>query len=117
MDGFSASLALAGLFNVVVEDFRYVQIARNFGTSYPTALLRLTNAELRFTRWGKSVGLNDDVADDQLDGGLWSDNTNQARDNMQQIQRLFGDARRTSKQLERQDDGFGRDQLCEFHYL
>jgi hypothetical protein len=49
-------VALAGLFN-------NVQLGRTFGKSFQTSQLKLDNARLRLSRWGKSLGLNEDIRD------------------------------------------------------
>ncbi|GAB7336856.1 hypothetical protein MBLNU13_g00422t1 [Cladosporium sp. NU13] len=60
--------ALVGLFNNAVDCFNYVQAGRNLGASYVTCQIKLSNAQLRFTRWGEAVGLPRDVQDEsQLD--------------------------------------------------
>jgi hypothetical protein len=52
-------IGLAGLFNAVVDDFEYIQFARNFGADFQVSALQLSNAQLRLSRWGKSIGLSD----------------------------------------------------------
>ncbi len=51
-------LGLAGLFNNAVNCFEYVHLGRNFGSNFQTSLLKLDNARLRLSRWGKAVGLS-----------------------------------------------------------
>ena len=51
-------ISLAGLFNTVVDDFEYIQFACNFGFDFQVNALQLSNAQLRLSRWGKSIGLN-----------------------------------------------------------
>lgn len=55
--------SLAGLFNNTVECFEFIQLGRAFGKNFQTAQLKLDNARLRLSRWGKSLSLNDDVRD------------------------------------------------------
>jgi len=55
--------ALAGLFNNTVECFEFVQLGRSFGTNFQTCQLKLDNARLRLSRWGKSMGLDEDARD------------------------------------------------------
>jgi len=52
-------IGLATLFNAVVDDFEYIQFARNFGADFQVSALQLSNAQLRLSRWGKSIGLSD----------------------------------------------------------
>jgi hypothetical protein len=56
-------VALAGLFNRAAECFKFVQLGRTFGKSFQTSQLKLDNARLRLSRWGKSLSLDDDVRD------------------------------------------------------
>jgi hypothetical protein len=56
-------IALAGLFNNTVECFEFVQLGRTFGKDFQTSQLKLDNARLRLSRWGKSLGLDEDVQD------------------------------------------------------
>jgi WD40 repeat protein len=56
-------VALASLFNNTVECFEFVQLGRTFGKSFQTSQLKLDNARLRLSRWGKSLDLDDDVQD------------------------------------------------------
>jgi hypothetical protein len=56
-------VALAGLFNNTVECFEFVQLGRTFGKDFQTSQLKLDNARLRLSRWGKSLNLDEDVRD------------------------------------------------------
>ncbi|USP81614.1 hypothetical protein yc1106_08888 [Curvularia clavata] len=56
-------VALASLFNNTVECFEFVQLGRAFGKDFQTSQLKLDNARLRLSRWGKSLSLEDDVRD------------------------------------------------------
>jgi hypothetical protein len=56
-------VALAGLFNNTVECFEFVQLGRTFGKDFQTSQLKLDNARLRLSRWGKSLSLDEDVRD------------------------------------------------------
>lgn len=51
-------VALSGLFNNAVECFEFVQLGRDFEKSFQTSQLKLDNARLRLSRWGKSLGLD-----------------------------------------------------------
>lgn len=53
-------IALAGLFNNAVECFEFVHLGRTFGTTFQTSELKLDNARLRLSRWGKSLRLDDE---------------------------------------------------------
>jgi hypothetical protein len=56
-------VSLASLLNNTLDCFEYVQLGRSFGKHYTTSQLRLDNARLRLSRWGKSIGLNEDPQD------------------------------------------------------
>ncbi|KAF2865796.1 prion-inhibition and propagation-domain-containing protein [Massariosphaeria phaeospora] len=56
-------VGLAGLLNNTVECFEFVQLGRAFGKNFQTSQLKLDNARLRLSRWGKSLGLDGNVRD------------------------------------------------------
>ncbi|KAF9730016.1 hypothetical protein PMIN06_012947 [Paraphaeosphaeria minitans] len=87
-------VALAGLFNNTVECFEFVQLGRSFGKSFQTSQLKLDNARLRLSRWGKSLGLDDDVRDTvSLQGHFGSvANVKHAAALLGQIEELFAEA-------------------------
>lgn len=71
----SGVVALAGLFDNTVECFEFVQLGRNFGKNFQTSQLKLDNARLRLSRWGKSWGLSDNIQDTQsLDNRIGPEN-------------------------------------------
>ena len=102
-------VALAGLFNTTIECFEFVQLGRTFGKNYQTSQLKLDNARLRLSRWGKSLDLGDDVRDTMtLDGRFGSAATvAHAERLLGQIVHLFADAEGVSgryrSQAESQD--------------
>jgi len=72
--------ALLGLFNNAVDCFNYVQAGRDLGASYVTCQIKLSNAQLRFTRWGEAVGLPHDIQDEsQLDHDTLAQNFDEAK--------------------------------------
>ncbi|KAH7061831.1 prion-inhibition and propagation-domain-containing protein [Paraphoma chrysanthemicola] len=87
-------VALASLFNNTVECFEFVQLGRTFGKSFQTSQLKLDNARLRLSRWGKSLGLDDDVRDTaSLQGRFGSEaNVKHAEALLGQIVELFAEA-------------------------
>ena len=103
-------VALAGLFNNTVECFEFVQLGRTFGKSFQTSQLKLDNARLRLSRWGKSLSLDDDVRDAvSLQGRFGSETTvKHAEALLGQIIELFGEAEgvsnRYKSRTEPQDD-------------
>ncbi|EEU36566.1 uncharacterized protein NECHADRAFT_42497 [Fusarium vanettenii 77-13-4] len=54
-----AVAGVAGLFTTAIEWFDYIYVAKNAGRQLESLLLKLDNAQLRLTRWGTAVGLND----------------------------------------------------------
>jgi hypothetical protein len=87
-------VALAGLFNNTVECFEFVQLGRTFGTDFQTNQLKLDNARLRLSRWGKALGLNEHVRDTaSLQGRFGSEaNVKHAEALLGQIIELFAEA-------------------------
>jgi Prion-inhibition and propagation len=57
---------LVDLFNNAIDWFEYIQLARNFGTTFQSSLLKLDIERLRLSRWGKAIGISGDVSDLQL---------------------------------------------------
>jgi hypothetical protein len=95
--------ALLGLFNNAVDCFNYVQAGRDLGTSYVTCQIKLSNAQLRFTRWGEAVGLPRDAEhESQLDHDKLARNFDEARvrkakTRISHIIQLFAEAEGVSK--------------------
>ena len=96
-------VALVGLFNNAVDCFSYVQAGRNLGKSYVTCQIKLSNAQLRFTRWGEAVGLPSDIQHEaQLDRDTIARNFDEAnirkaKTRVSHIIQLFADAERVSQ--------------------
>jgi hypothetical protein len=99
-------VALAGLFNSTVECFEFVQLGRTFGKSFQTSQLKLDNARLRLSRWGESIGLNDDVRDTvSLQGRCGSEATvKHAEALLGQIVELFAEAEGTSNKYKKRKE-------------
>ncbi|GAB7335949.1 hypothetical protein MBLNU13_g08193t1 [Cladosporium sp. NU13] len=95
--------ALLGLFNNAVDCFNYVQAGRDLGTSYVTCQIKLSNAQLRFTRWGEAVGLSCGVEhESQLDHDTLAQNfdeakTRKAKARISHIIQLFAEAEDVSQ--------------------
>ena len=51
-------VGLAGLSSACIDCFDRIQVAKEFGTDFESCLLRLDAAQLRFSRWAVSVGLD-----------------------------------------------------------
>ncbi|KAF2196193.1 small s protein [Delitschia confertaspora ATCC 74209] len=92
-------IALAGLFNNTIECFEFIQLGRNFGKNFQTSQLKLDNARLRLSRWGYSLGLNDNIQDEQSLPQRFSScqNIHQASALLRQIDDLFADAEGVSE--------------------
>jgi len=103
-------LALVGLFNNAVDCFSYVQAGRNLGRSYVTCQIKLSNAQLRFTRWGEAVGLcsdalhasqpRRDIATRNIDEAKVRD----AQTRVSHIIQLIGEAEEVSQKYKPQGD-------------
>jgi hypothetical protein len=50
-------VALASLFETALDCFKYVKVAKSFGSDYQTYVLRLQNLRLRLSRWGEAASL------------------------------------------------------------
>ncbi|USP79636.1 hypothetical protein yc1106_06910 [Curvularia clavata] len=95
-----SAVALASLFNNTIECFEFVQLGCTFGKSFQTSQLKLDNARLRLSRWGKSLGLDDqDVREStSLKRNLASkENVGQAEALLGQIVELFVEAEGVSE--------------------
>jgi len=97
-------LALAGLFNNAVDCFEYLQLGRNFGKDFQTSLLKLDNARLRLSRWGKAAGLSENVANVQSleSTTLSAEDIPKAGGLLGQVLDLFADAERVSTKFKKQ---------------
>jgi hypothetical protein len=95
--------ALLGLFNNAVDCFNYVQAGRDLGASYITCQIKLSNAQLRFTRWGEAIGLPHDIQhESQLDHDTLAQNFDEAKirkakTRISHIIQLFAEAEGVSK--------------------
>ncbi|KAH7069947.1 prion-inhibition and propagation-domain-containing protein [Paraphoma chrysanthemicola] len=87
-------VALASLFNNTVDCFEFIQLGRAFGKSFQTSQLRMDNARLRLSRWGKALSLDNDVRQTtSLQGHLGSEaNIKHAENLLGQIIELFAEA-------------------------
>lgn len=100
-------VGLAALFNNAVDCFKYVQIGRNLGVDFQTSLLKLDMAQLRLSRWGKAVGLADDVQKVRsLHGVLGSEeDAKKAGEVLGHIVELFSRTEQASAKLKGQSGG------------
>lgn len=47
--------ALSTIFDIVLDCFKHVKVAKSFGIDYQTHFLRLENLHLRLSHWGETV--------------------------------------------------------------
>jgi hypothetical protein len=59
------AVALAGLFNNAVEYFEYVKVGQDFVMDFTTIQFNLSLAQIRLSRWGKALGLDQVESDEQ----------------------------------------------------
>jgi len=97
-------IALAGMFNNAVDCFEFVQLGRNIGKDFQTDLLKLDNARLRLSRWGKAAGLSGQVANAQslISTMLSTEDIPKAEKLLGQVVELFEDAERVSRKFKSQ---------------
>jgi len=99
------TLALCSLFGNAMACFECVQLGRNFDRDFQTCQIELGDAYLRYTRWGKAVGLSNDSAQSitTLDGRiLSSEDARQIEPRLRQIETVFEEAKSVSKGLNHQ---------------
>ncbi|KAK5730088.1 hypothetical protein LTR15_000022 [Elasticomyces elasticus] len=82
------------IFNAVLDDFHYIQIARNYKGRCDTAMIRLSNAEVRLLRWGRYVC----DSDTSIDAPARRQSISDAKPTLLQLQSLLGEARAKSQQ-------------------
>ncbi|KAK3637735.1 hypothetical protein LTR22_018136 [Elasticomyces elasticus] len=82
------------IFNAVLDDFHYIQIARNYKGRCDTAMIRLSNAEVRLLRWGRYVW----DSDTSIDAPARRQSISDAKPTLLQLQSLLGEARAKSQQ-------------------
>ena len=98
-DPASLAFGVLGAFNNSIQCFDYVHVARNFDRDARSAVLKLDIAKLKLSRWSKSVGM-DRVQDGEIGFSNISaspDELRKARQLLQQIEVLFDDAQKASK--------------------
>jgi len=57
VEAIGAASGLAGLFNTVITWFDYILVAKEAAPRLESLLVKLDDAQLRLSRWGKAVGL------------------------------------------------------------
>lgn len=56
-EGIGAAAGLAGLYNTAITWFDHIYVAKQAAPRLQSLLVKLDNAQLRLTRWGKAVGI------------------------------------------------------------
>lgn len=94
--------AIAGLFNNAVDCFGYVQLGRNLEKDFTTCVLKLGDARLRLSRWGKAVGLSGDLQDtEELNRTFRAEEIREiAEERLKHILGLFADAEGISRKFQ-----------------
>lgn len=93
-----SGVSVGGLFTVCVECFKYVQVGRQLGKSYQTALLKLGLLKLRLSRWFTAVRDSGVTAQSQ-------EEIKKAHDILGQIIYLFEETEKRSKKFEKGSRG------------
>ncbi|PVH70897.1 hypothetical protein DL98DRAFT_597433 [Cadophora sp. DSE1049] len=94
-------LGLPSLLTACVDCFKYVQIARNFGSDYERCLLALDITKLRLSRWGVSVGISSNDSPFPTVGSLDEKDSQLAKELLKSIMRSFEQAKTTSRRIEK----------------
>lgn len=93
-------VSVAGLFTVCVECFEYVQVGRELGKNYQTALLKLDLLKLRLCRWFTAI--RDSAVTAQSEEEI-----KKAHDVLGQIIYLFEETEKRSKRFSKPPRGPG----------
>jgi hypothetical protein len=95
-------VTLASVFDTALDCFKYVQVAKSFGSDYQTYILRLQNLRLRLSCWGEAVGLGTQpTATDQPGTSALSETgVKQAEALVGRIVRLFSDTEGVTKRYQ-----------------
>lgn len=116
MDIAGLAVSVAGLFNNAIECFEVVQLGRTFERDLQTSQLKLDNARLKLSRWGKSLGLDEENVRDlpSLRRELFEPVTDLgiAEGLLQQIKKLFEDAETLSKEYMTRAESQSSDSLA-----
>ncbi|KAH0035849.1 hypothetical protein KCU78_g1976, partial [Aureobasidium melanogenum] len=93
--------ALAGLFNNAVDCFAYIPLGKNIKQDFTTCCLKLSDANLRLSRWGEAVGLSGNLRDVDLPNRIFrnKDVVDNARARLEHILELFSKAENISNKF------------------
>ncbi|KAJ5901737.1 hypothetical protein N7495_002265 [Penicillium taxi] len=96
-DPFGAAAGAVGIAAALascLQCFEYVQFGRHYGRDLRTDSLRLDYAKIRLTRWGDAVNISDDAILAKFN----EDSKQLVKNTLDQIQVLFTDTQKISKQ-------------------
>jgi hypothetical protein len=99
-----SAVALAGLFNNAVECFEYVKLGQAFEMDFTTIQMNLAIAQIRLSRWGKALGL-DQVESDKQQLPVNRSSAEERRNAglvLKHLIRLFQEAKERSKPYQQQ---------------
>ncbi|OTA60849.1 hypothetical protein K449DRAFT_396130 [Hypoxylon sp. EC38] len=91
----SGAISIASIFSTCVQCFGYIQIGRRFGKDSQTELLNLNLLQLRLSRWGKAVHIDEDPQLGQPEAA--APNVKLAKDTLYQILLLLADSEKVSR--------------------
>ncbi|KJY02432.1 small s protein [Zymoseptoria brevis] len=94
-------LSLAALAQTAVDCFQSVQLGKNFGTDFQTTCIRLDNAQLQLSRWGKALELSrQQHAISSLEASVTAQDVQQAESLLGHIINLFKKAEEASHKFQ-----------------
>lgn len=94
----TGAVGLATACKACIDIFEYVYVGRRFGKDYATAQLRLAVLQLRLSRWGAAIHIDDDPQyRNPLPGG---GDVQTAKDILGQIYVLLNDSSKTTRQFD-----------------
>ena len=59
------AVALAGLFNNVVDSYEYVRLGKQYAKDFETSQAKLDLSRLQLSRWGEALGLASTIIKDR----------------------------------------------------
>ncbi|THY70991.1 hypothetical protein D6C86_09740 [Aureobasidium pullulans] len=100
------AVALAGLFNNVVDTYGYVRLGKQYARDFETSQAKLDLSRLQLSRWGEALELGSITKTTQLPTALGSsDNIAKAENALGNILHLLDDAQHLSKRYEQRTSG------------
>ena len=81
-------VGLVGTFTACVDCFDYIRVGRRLGFDYETLVIKLDVIRLRFTRWGKAVGMGQ--GDENLVTAQLKDTIAASDEDFETIKRILG---------------------------